>query len=164
MPRPQPSMVLPKKTWLKWTRPVKSVLDRASESNRWKSKKKDLIIVLHYTIATIKTKKNPTKKKLFSEDIYTFSPVSLIDVSVLPRHFKFSSLYTRGGLQKTSLATPIIWLSFFLSMPGQFSLYKLFWFLPFFPSCSLLLILISLLKCHISTHHLIMSDLGCQIH
>jgi len=91
-----------------------------------KIQKKDLIIVLHYTIATIKTKKNPTKKKLFSEDIYTFSPVSLIDVSVLPRHFKFSSLYTRGGLQKTSLATPIIWLPFFLSMPGQFSLYKLF--------------------------------------
>ena len=78
-------------------------------------------------------KKKSNKKKLFSEDIYTFSPVSLIDVSVLPRHFKFSSLYTRGGLQKTSLATPIIWLPFFLSMPGQFSLYKLFWFLPFFP-------------------------------
>jgi len=94
-----------------------------------KIQKKDLIIVLHYTIATIKTKKNPTKKKLFSEDIYTFSPVSLIDVSVLPRHFKFSSLYTRGGLQKTRHATPIIWLfwpfstifGLFLSMPGQFS-------------------------------------------
>ena len=127
-------MVLPKKTWLKWTRPVKSVLDQASESNRWKSKKKDLIIVLHYTIATIKTKKIQ-KKQLFSEDIYTFSPVSLIDVSVLPRHFKFSSLYTRGGLQKTSLATPIMWLFWpFLSMPGKFSLYKLFrLLLPFFP-------------------------------
>lgn len=67
-------------------------------------KKKDLIIVLHYTIATIKTKKKiQQKKKLFSEDIYTFSPVSLIDVSVLPRHFKFSSLYTRSGCKKRVL-------------------------------------------------------------
>ena len=138
-----------------------------------KIQKKDLIIVLHYTIATIKTKKKSNKKKLFSEDIYTFSPVSLIDVSVLPRHFKFSSLYTRSGCKKTSLATPIIWLfwpfsknfGLFLAMPGQFSLYKLFrLLLPFFSSCSLLLILISLLKCHISTHHLIISDLGFQIH
>jgi hypothetical protein len=91
---------------------------------------------LFYTIQLPQSKqKKSNKKKLFSEDIYTFSPVSLIDVSVLPRHFKFSSLYTRGGLQKTSLATPIMWLFWpFLSMPGKFSLYKLFrLLLPFFP-------------------------------
>lgn len=90
---------------------------------------------MFYTIQLPQSKqKKIQQKKLFSEDIYTFSPVSLIDVSVLPRHFKFSSLYTRGGLQKTSHATPIIWLPFFLSMQGQFSLYKPCWFLPFFPS------------------------------
>jgi len=72
-----------------------------------KIQKKDLIIVLHYTIATIKTKKKSNKKKLFSEDIYTFSPVSLIDVSVLPRHFKFSSLYTRSGCKKRVLPLPL---------------------------------------------------------
>ena len=80
-------------------------------------------------------KKKSNKKKLFSEDIYTFSPVSLIDVSVLPRHFKFSSLYTRGGFlaKKRVLPRPLSGYPFFLSMPGQFSLYKLFWFLLFSP-------------------------------
>jgi len=95
---------------------------------------------LFYTIQLPQSKqKKSNKKKLFSEDIYTFSPVSLIDVSVLPRHFKFSSLYTRGGLQKNRvLPRPLSGNPFFLSMPGQFSLYKLFWFLPFSPSYSLL--------------------------
>jgi len=52
-------------------------------------KKKDLIIVLHYTtIATIKTtKKKQQKTKNLSEDIYTFFPVSLSDIVCTPRHF-----------------------------------------------------------------------------
>jgi len=104
-----------------------------------KIQKKDLIIVLHYTIATIKTKKNPTKKKLFSEDIYTFSPVSLIDVSVLPRHFKFSSLYTRGGLQKNESchAHYLVTLFFYLCQ-GNLVYINCFDFSLFSPSCSLL--------------------------
>ena len=91
---------------------------------------------MFYTIQLPQSKqKKSNKKKLFSEDIYTFSPVSLIDVSVLPRHFKFSSLYTRGGFlaKKRVLPRPLSGYPFFLSMPGQFSLYKLFWFLLFSP-------------------------------
>ena len=80
---------------------------------------KDLIIVLHYTIATIKTKKIQ-QKKLFSEDIYTFSPVSLIDVSVLPRHFKFSSLYTMGWSAKNRvLPRPLSGYPFFYLCQGN---------------------------------------------
>merc|ERR1711992_482193 len=70
-------------------------------------KKKDLIIVLHYTtIATIKTtKKKQQKTKNLSEDIYTFFPVSLSDIVCTPRHF-FSHLCVITGLSLLFLIRP----------------------------------------------------------
>jgi len=69
-------------------------------------KKKDLIIVLHYTtIATIKTTKKKQKTKNLSEDIYTFFPVSLSDIVCTPRHF-FSHLCVITGLSLLFLIRP----------------------------------------------------------
>merc|ERR1711935_1272387 len=94
-------------------------------------------------------KKKSNKKKLFSEDVCAFSPVSLIDVSVLPRHFKFSSLYTMGWSAKYRvLPRPLSGYPFFYLCQGNLVYISCFDFSLFFPSCSLLLILISLLKCH----------------
>jgi len=80
-------------------------------------KKKDLIIVLHYTtIATIKTtKKKQQKTKNLSEDIYTFFPVSLSDIVCTPRHFS-SHLCLITGLFLTifgSLFAHVVWLFIF---------------------------------------------------
>jgi len=68
--------------------------------------------------------------------------------------------------KKRVLPRPLSGYPFFLSMPGQFSLYKLFWFLPFFPFLFPPIYLFWY-RCSNATFLLItkfVSDLGCQIH